>query len=131
MKPLNYIISIPEPCNEDWNSMMPDANGKFCNSCSKSVIDFTNKTDSEIHTMMMERKDEKVCGHFKKTQINRPLALTIPFHTLPRNLSPTRAFALALFIVFGTFLFSCTNEHDQKISEIKLTELGSEEIRML
>ena len=118
MQPLNYIISIPEPCHKDWNSMTPDANGKFCNSCSKSVIDFTNKTDTEIHAMMMDRKDEKVCGHFKKTQVNRPLSLTIPFHTLPRNLSPARAFAVALFIVFGTLLFSCTNEHNQKINEI-------------
>jgi hypothetical protein len=122
MQPLNYIISIPEPCHEDWNSMTPDANGKFCNSCSKSVIDFTNKTDAEIHAMMMERKNEKVCGHFKKTQVNRPLALNIPFHTLPRNLSPARAFAVALFIVFGTLLFSCTNEHNQKINEITVTE---------
>jgi hypothetical protein len=121
MKPLNYIISIPEPCHEDWNSMTPDANGKFCHSCSKSVIDFTNKTDAEIHTMLMERKNEKVCGHFKKTQVNRPLALTIPFHTLPRNLPPARAFAIALFFVFGTFLFSCTNEHNQKIDEITVT----------
>jgi hypothetical protein len=120
MQPLNYIISIPEPCHEDWNSMTPDANGKFCNSCSKSVIDFTNKTDAEIHTMMMERKNEKVCGHFNKTQVNRPFALTIPYHTLPRNLSSTRAFAVALFIVFGTLLFSCTDEHNQKINEITL-----------
>ncbi len=131
MKPLNYIISIPEPCHEDWNSMTPDANGKFCNSCSKSVIDFTNKTDAEIHTMLMERKNEKVCGHFKKTQVNRPLALNIPFHTLPRNLSPARAFAVALFIVFGTLLFSCTNEHDQKINEITLTEKGNIEGLMM
>ena len=131
MQPLNYIISIPEPCHKDWNSMTPDANGKFCNSCSKSVIDFTNKTDTEIHTMMMDRKDEKVCGHFNKTQVNRPLLLTIPFHTLPRNLSPARAFAVALFIVFGTLLFSCTNEHDQKINEITLTEPKSEERMML
>ena len=131
MKPLNYIISIPEPCHEDWNSMTPDANGKFCNSCSKSVIDFTNKTDAEIHVMMMERKDEKVCGHFKKTQVNRPLAWHIPFNSLPRNLSPTRAFAVALFIVFGTLLFSCTNEHDQKINEITLTKPEQEVERMM
>lgn len=126
MKPLNYIISIPEPCHEDWNSMTLETNGKFCNSCRKSVIDFTNKTDEEIHKMMIERKDEKVCGHFKKTQVNRPLVLTIPFHTLPRNLSPARAFAAALFLVFGTLLFSCTNAHDQKINEIMLTKPKNE-----
>ena len=122
MKKQNYIISIPEPCHEDWNSMTPDANGKFCNSCSKSVVDFTAKTDVEIHAMMMERKDQRVCGHFKTTQVNRHLALTIPFHALPQNLPPARVFAIALFFVFGTFLFSCTNEHNQKIDEISITE---------
>ena len=122
MKKQNYIISIPEPCHEDWNSMTPDANGKFCNSCSKSVVDFTNKTDAEIHAIMMERKDQRVCGHFKTTQVNRHLALTIPFDALPQNLPPARVFAIALFFVFGTFLFSCTNEHNQKIDEISITK---------
>ncbi len=122
MKKQNYIISIPEPCHEDWNSMTPDANGKFCNSCSKSVIDFTNKTDTEIHNMMIARKNERICGHFKKTQVNRPLSLHVSFYALPQNMSPAMVFAIALFLVFGTFLFSCTNEHNQKIDEISITE---------
>ena len=122
MKKQNYIISIPKPCHEDWNSMTPDANGKFCNSCSKSVVDFRAKTDAEIHAIMMERKDQRVCGHFKTTQVNRHLALTIPFDALPQNLPPARVFAIALFFVFGTFLFSCTNEHNQKIDEISITQ---------
>lgn len=122
MKNQNYIISIPEPCQEDWNSMIPDPNGKFCKSCNKSVIDFTNKTDIEIHEIMMEHKDKKVCGHLKTSQVNRPLALIIPYHHLPQNLSPTRAFAMALFIVFGAFLFSCTNHQNQKIDEIIVSE---------
>lgn len=131
MKNQNYIISIPEPCHEDWNSMVPDENGKFCNSCSKSVIDFTNKTDAEIHEIMMKNKDKKVCGHLKTSQVNRPLVLIIPYHHLPQNLSPGRAFAVALFIVFGTFLFSCTNEHHQKIDEIKVSEPESSKVMML
>lgn len=131
MKNQNYIISIPEPCHEDWNSMIPDSNGKFCKSCNKSVIDFTNKTDIEIHEIMMENKDKKVCGHLKTSQVNRPLALIIPYHHLPQNLSPVRAFAVALFIVFGTFLFSCTNEHHQKIDEIIVSEPESSKGMMM
>lgn len=126
MKTSNFIVRIPEPCHEDWNAMQPDAKGKFCNSCSKSVFDFSNKTDTEIRDILIEYKDQKVCGHFKKTQIDRPLNIQINLNDLPINVSITKAFAIALFIVFGTFLFSCTNNHGQKIGEIEVVETKNE-----
>ncbi len=120
MKASNLIIRIPEPCHEDWNSMLPDAKGKFCNSCNKSVFDFSNKTDTQIRDILLDHKDQKVCGHFKKSQINRPLNISINVKNLPKNISITRAFAIALFIVFGTFLFSCTDKHGQKVDTIEV-----------
>lgn len=120
MKNSNFIIRIPEPCHEDWNSMQPDAKGKFCNSCSKSVFDFSTKTDTEIRDILVEYKDQKVCGHFKKTQIDRTLNMSINLRDLPKNISMTKAFAIALFLVFGTFLFSCTNEQGQKVDSIEI-----------
>lgn len=30
-------ISIPKPCNENWNEMTPDQQGAFCKVCSKVV----------------------------------------------------------------------------------------------
>lgn len=126
MKTSNFIVRIPEPCHEDWNAMQPDAKGKFCNSCSKSVFDFSNKTDTEIRDILIEYKDQKVCGHFKKTQIDRPLNIQINLNDLPINVSITKAFAIALFIVFGTFLFSCTNNHGQKIGEIEVVKTKNE-----
>ncbi len=110
MKPADFIVRIPEPCHEDWNQMQPDAKGKFCSSCSKSVFDFSNKTDAEIKTILIEHKDQKVCGHFKKTQIDRPLNITLDPKNLPQNISLTRTFAIALFLVFGSMLFSCKDE---------------------
>lgn len=41
-------ISIPEPCPESWDKMHQTQKGKFCDLCSKEVIDFTKWTDSEI-----------------------------------------------------------------------------------
>ena len=120
MKTPNFIVSIPEPCHEDWNKMEPYTKGKFCNSCSKSVLDFSTKTDTEIKDILLEYKDQKVCGHFKKSQVNRPLNITINLSDLPKNISTTKAFAIALFLVFGTFLFSCTNNNGQKINEIEV-----------
>ncbi len=120
MKPSNFIITIPEPCHEDWTAMTADKKGKFCSSCSKSVVDFSNKSDTEIKTILIEHKDQKVCGHFKKSQINRPLNISINFNELPKNMSTTKVFAIALFFVFGTMLFSCTNFKGQKIDTIEV-----------
>ncbi len=120
MKPVNYIVRIPEPCSEDWNKMQADEKGKFCGSCSKSVFDFSNKTDNEIQNILMKHKNQKVCGHFKKTQVNRPLNFSFDVKNLPRNVSVTTAFAIALFLVFGTLLFSCTDANNKKIESIEL-----------
>lgn len=120
MKNTSYLISVPEPCNENWNAMQPDAKGRFCHSCSKSVIDFSNKTDMEIRDILMAHKDQKVCGHFKRSQVNRPLNITVNLSQLPKNISSARAFAIALFLVFGTVLFSCTNNEGEKIDAIRI-----------
>jgi hypothetical protein len=126
----NFIVRIPEPCHEDWNKMQPDEKGRFCNSCSKSVFDFTKKTDTEIKAILDAHKDQHVCGHFKKTQIDRPLDLKIDLANLPRNVSVAKAFGIAIFLVFGSFLFSCTNEKEQNLNVTGITVAPKEEYTM-
>ncbi|MES2567847.1 MAG: T9SS type A sorting domain-containing protein [Bacteroidota bacterium] len=118
MKTPNLIVRIPEPCHEDWNSMQPDAKGKFCNSCSKAVFDFSTKTDQEIKHILMEYKDQKVCGHFKKSQVDRPLNFKVNLNDLPKNMSFSKAFVIAVFLVFGSFLFSCKDQQDQILGDL-------------
>jgi hypothetical protein len=120
MEKSTIIVRIPEPCHEDWNKMLPDEKGKFCNSCSKSVFDFSNKTDTQIKDILMAHKDQKVCGHFKKTQIDRPLNFKIDLKDLPKNKSVTKMFTIALFISFGTLLFSCTDKFGKTVGEISI-----------
>lgn len=131
MENSNFIVRIPEPCHEDWNTMQPDVKGKFCNSCSKSVFDFSNKTDIEIKDILKEHQNQKVCGHFKKSQIDRPLNIKIDLYSLPKNISIAKAFAIALFLVFGTFLFSCTDDKGQKVGEIELVNSKPEDMAVL
>ncbi|WP_025143121.1 carboxypeptidase-like regulatory domain-containing protein [Pedobacter jeongneungensis] len=50
--------------------MQPNANGKFCGSCQKSVIDFTNFTDAELKRWFSENKG-KSCGRLKPEQLDR------------------------------------------------------------
>jgi hypothetical protein len=52
--------------------MSPDETGRFCSSCNKTVVDFTNLSDEEV-LAIMQRSTAKVCGRFQVSQLQRPL----------------------------------------------------------
>ncbi len=66
-------IRIPEPCHEDWNKMTTTEKGKFCGVCTKEVFDFTKATDEEL--VKKAYNNEKLCGRFKVSQLNREIKL--------------------------------------------------------
>jgi hypothetical protein len=108
-------ISIPEPCHENWNKMTPDQKGAFCKVCNKSVHDFSQKTALEVEEILVKEGEGKVCGRFSIHQLEPPKNLEIPYNLLPRNISPFRAFALAVFLVFGTALFGIIDASGQEM----------------
>lgn len=66
-------ISIPQPCHENWNQMLPGEKGRFCLSCQKCVTDFTKLSDKEILEILQKPYQ---CGRFSQNQlesINRKL----------------------------------------------------------
>ena len=112
MSQSSFQITIPEPCHEDWGRMQPDAKGKFCKVCCSSVYDFSEKTSDEIRDILVQQTSGNICGYFKETQLYRPLSETSD----KRVMSITGRFALALYLVFGSLLFSCKRmpEPEQK-----------------
>jgi hypothetical protein len=115
-------ISIPEPCHENWGSMTPNEQGRFCGSCQKTVVDFTNFSAEDIQNYFTKHYGQKVCGRFKQQQLNS-IDIQIPsviFNQIPAS----RKFALALLLVFGTTLFSCTDNQGQPatLGEVKLID---------
>jgi len=44
----NIQLSIPKPCHENWDAMSPVEKGRFCGSCQKQVVDFSNMNDWQI-----------------------------------------------------------------------------------
>ncbi|MEP6675745.1 MAG: carboxypeptidase-like regulatory domain-containing protein [Ferruginibacter sp.] len=68
------ILSIPEPCHENWEEMNPTEQGRFCFSCQKQVIDFTQMTDSEVYHYFAKKKDDHVCGRMMPDQLNTAIA---------------------------------------------------------
>jgi len=66
---LKYTIDIPKPCNEGWKNMTPGQKGRFCASCQKEVIDFTQLSSSEIARKTKSSKN--LCGRFTKDQLQK------------------------------------------------------------
>ena len=114
-----YKVSIPKPCHEDWSKMTPKEKGRFCGSCSKTVIDFTKKSKEEIQQYLSENFGKRVCGHFNRRQLDT-ITIEIPSTTFEQQLSFQKLFILALLFVMGTTLFSCqySDGKKQKIEDV-------------
>jgi hypothetical protein len=72
MKKIN--LSIPTPCHAKWDSMTPYEQGKFCASCQKNVIDFTNMSDRQIGEFF-KKPPSSVCGRVYNDQLHRDIEI--------------------------------------------------------
>jgi hypothetical protein len=110
-----FKIRIPEPCHEDWNGMTKNEQGRHCQACSKTVIDFTDKEPEEIEAYLTANASTKLCGRFKTTQLDKSYYFKVDLNSIPANLGLLRSFRLAIVLVFLGTLFSCTNYNNQKV----------------
>ena len=67
-------LQVSQPCSQDWNTMTPQEQGRFCGSCQKVVIDFTTMSDSEIISHFQNYKGN-TCGRFYDNQLNTKLKI--------------------------------------------------------
>jgi hypothetical protein len=68
----DIYIHIPEPCHEDWSRMTTVEKGRYCQSCCKTVVDFSLMTDREILNFLSKTQDN-TCGNFAPDQLNRAI----------------------------------------------------------
>ncbi|BDU24628.1 hypothetical protein [Flavobacterium sp. GSB-24] len=127
-----HKITVPKPCHENWNTMSPSENGRFCISCSKTVVDFTSMLPDEIQSFFIRNQNKNVCGRFKKSQLDS-ITIQIPNRVLHSQTRYHKMFLLALFIAMGTTLFSCQNKDGKKqkiqnVEVVKDTITSSKEI---
>ncbi|WP_406685093.1 energy transducer TonB [Seonamhaeicola sp. MEBiC1930] len=125
----HYSIKIPEPCHENWNAMTPKEKGRHCDSCAKTVIDFTKMSTLDIQDFIHQNKENRICGHFKQTQLDS-INLRIPSQVLEKQLGFHKIFLIALLFTMGTSLMNCTNQNGnlQKIDSIEIIDEKSKEI---
>lgn len=63
-------LEIKEPCHEDWNKMKIGMISRHCDSCNKSVIDFTKMHRAEIITYILSNPNNNVCGRMTRDQFD-------------------------------------------------------------
>lgn len=123
---MKHKLTIPEPCTENWNKMTPNENGRFCLSCSKTVVDFTEMLADEVQHFFIQNQNQNICGRFKNSQLNT-ITIQIPSRILNNQRYYHKMFLLALFITMGTTLFSCQdkNGNKQKIDKVEVIQDGT------
>lgn len=105
-------LQIPEPCHENWGAMQAAEKGRFCLSCQKTVVDFTNMTDHEL-LQYLQAVQGNTCGRFAPDQLNRPLTPQTPVRK--------RFWAKLVFqLLFPAFVFTQKARAQGMISMVKI-----------
>jgi Secretion system C-terminal sorting domain len=106
-----YItIQIPKSCQQDWNAMTLEEQGRHCNACQKTVVDFTTMTDTQLATFF-KKKTDNVCGRFYNDQLDKQIAL-------PKRELPWLKYFFT--ITLPAFLFSQKSFGQKKESKEKI-----------
>ncbi len=107
-----YIsISIQEPCTQDWDTMLPNQLGRHCNSCQKTVVDFTEMRDTQIINYLQKNKTGG-CGIFNNNQLESKIII-------PKKPLPWLKYFFS--ITLPAFLFSQKVWAQKKIAKAEIT----------
>lgn len=69
---MKITISVPTPCDEDWNAMSPRQQGRHCAQCDHVVADLTTATDAQLVALFTSDAKPK-CARFDARQLDRAL----------------------------------------------------------
>jgi len=80
LKSKSVKISIPNPCSENWDNMTPNEQGRHCNNCNRTIVDFSLYTDKELAAFL--KHTPHGCGRFDMHQLDRPIIIPADGNTL-------------------------------------------------
>ncbi len=111
MKP-RFKIQINEPCHENWNEMSATAKGKFCEVCSKNVVDFTSYSDDQLIEYFSNRKNgysERLCGRFNAEKVIVPQKIEVHETSYYQLKKGWERFLWLLLVSLGFVVVSCSD----------------------
>lgn len=117
-------LEIKEPCHEDWNKMKIGMISRHCDSCNKSVMDFTKMNRAEIITYILSNPNDQVCGRMTRDQFDfHHEDIPVLIETLSKTRNPNPFLIMALVCLS---LSACAQE--QTVAPSKNTEVTLGEI---
>ncbi|MBO9702992.1 MAG: energy transducer TonB [Sporocytophaga sp.] len=120
------VFRIENPCHEEWENMKIGVDSRFCNHCTKNVIDFTGRTRDEILEYILVNYNKNICGRFYSRQLDFNLSdfiITIQAVSKNRQNNNLSFYLLTL----GTLIFSVLdNEATAQVNSPALNNNQSE-----
>lgn len=110
--PKYLSLKINEPCHENWDAMSQQAQGKFCGSCQKTVIDFTTMTDTQL-VNFFKQNTGNTCGRFYDDQLDKQIAI-------PRKQIPWLKYFFTITLPAFLFALKATAQKKHLIGKPKV-----------
>lgn len=95
-----FSLSIGKPCSEKFSDFAPKDKGSYCNSCQKTVIDFTKMKDQEILNYFNNQKNN-TCGLFLESQLKTYSDINPLINKQKPNLFVSSVFGFSLLSVLS------------------------------
>lgn len=95
-------LEIKAPCPENWDGMTPDAAGRYCPACAKSVHDFTGKPKEALLAFLLWSTQSPCVRMLASQQHFTAGEVEETAQKLIRSGKSIPAAALALVMLFAT-----------------------------
>lgn len=103
-------------CNQDWNRMTEQSEGKFCSACEKKVYDLTDK-NAAYFVKIMQENNNNVCGRFSNSQ------LTDNAESVPGRSSIWKKWSVAAMVFVGLgSLMTKANAQQGKMGKVAIKD---------
>ena len=107
------MVEISAPCDKNFSKMPKSGIGRYCYSCEKVVVDFTNMTNAELQDYFENYTGDEICGRVKSTHLNKQnrfekfLFNSKQFVANKISIKPLRIALLGLISGLLTFTTNC------------------------
>ena len=96
-----FKLTVSKACLQEWSSMQPKPNGRYCTACETTVIDFSKMSNEEVANFFLLNNREPVCGRFKAAQLER-IEIVVPTYFFKKHIPLWKKYLLLLLVCFAT-----------------------------